>query len=81
MTEDDETPQAAIDLGEALKQMDEDGSRPDGFHMMFFSKEFTIMEECPANVLLKKITLSYDCHDTLRRQVYQMPQGDNIYSY
>jgi len=81
MTEDDETPQPAIDLGEALKQMDEGGNRPDGFHMMFFSPEFSIKEECPVNILLKKIALSFDCADTLKRQVYQMPKGGNIYSY
>ena len=81
MTEDDDTPQPAIDLKNALEQMAEDGNPPDGFHMMFFSEEFKMAEDCPINVLLRKITTVYDCSDTLRRQVYQMPTGRNILSY
>ena len=81
MSEDDETPQAAIGLDEALKQMSEEGCPPDGFHMMFFSTDFELDESCPTNILLKKITTSFNCEDTLKRQVFQMPKGKNIVTY
>jgi len=81
MSEDDETPQAAIGLEEALRQMKEEGCPPDGFHMMFFSTEFGLDDSCPTNILLRKITNSFNCEDTLKRQVFQMPKGDNIITY
>lgn len=77
----DNTPPPAIGLEEALIQMKDEGCPPDGFHMMFFSREFGITDECPANVLLKKITMSYNCDDTLKRQVYKMPKGNDIITY
>ena len=78
--ENDSTPQAAVDLEVALKQMVEDGMPPTGFHMMFFSKDFQTTEDCPMNVLLRKLGLSYDFHDTIKRQVFQMPK-EQIISY
>ena len=81
MSEDDDTPQAAIGLEEALKQMKDEGCPPDGFHMMFFSTDFELDESCPTNILLKKITTSFNCEDTLKRQVFQMPKGENIITY
>ena len=38
--QNDEQPQAAVDLEVALKQMKDDGMPPTGFHMMFFSEDF-----------------------------------------
>ena len=81
MSEEDEIPQAAIGLEEALRQMKEEGCPPDGFHMMFFSTDFELDESCPTNILLKKITTSFNCEDTLKRQVFQMPKGENIVTY
>ena len=71
----------SVDLEDALRQMKEDGTIPDGFHMMFFSEDFSLAEECPMNQLLKMITMSFNCQETLRRQVYQMPNNKNIITY
>ena len=76
MNENDETPQAAVGLEEALRQMNEEGCPPDGFHMMFFSTQFELTETCPTNILLKKITTTYNCDDTLKRQVFKLPKGE-----
>ena len=35
----------AIGLEEAIKQMIDDGEIPDGFHMMFFSEDFSLKED------------------------------------
>ncbi len=70
-----------VGLEEALQQMKEDGVVPDGFHMMFFSEEFTLAETCPMNQVLKMITMSFGCSDTLRRQVFQMPNNRNVITY
>lgn len=70
-----------IGLDEALKQMKEDGTIPDGFHMMFFSEDFSLGEECPANMMLKSVGERYGFADTLRRQVFQMPKGQAIITY
>tara|TARA_R110000824_G_scaffold380903_1_gene573433 strand:+ start:986 stop:1405 length:420 start_codon:yes stop_codon:yes gene_type:complete len=81
MNENDETPQAAVGLEEALRQMNEEGCPPDGFHMMFFSTQFELTETCPTNILLKKITTTYNCDDTLKRQVFKLPKGEDVISY
>ena len=78
--ENDETPQAAVDLEVALKQMKDDGMPPTGFHMMFFSEDFKNDENCPMNVLLRKVGYTYDFVDTIKRQIFQMPKG-TIISY
>ena len=78
--EQDEQPQAAVDLEVALKQMKEDGMPPTGFHMMFFSEDFKNDETCPMNVLLRKVGYTYDFVDTIKRQIYQLPKG-TIISY
>jgi len=76
--ENDSTPQAAVDLEVALKQMKEDGMPPTGFHMMFFSEDFLNSEDCPMNQLLRKVGYSYDFADTIKRQVFQMPKSQII---
>ena len=77
MTEADES----VDLETALLQMKEDNKIPDGFHMMFFSDEFKLTEDCAMNVLLKMVTEHYECSDTLKRQIYQMPEDKKIITY
>ena len=76
--ENDSTPQAAVDLEVALKQMKDDGMPPTGFHMMFFSEDFKTTDDCPMNQLLRKIGYTYDFHDTIKRQVFQMPKSTII---
>ncbi len=76
--QDDEQPQAAVDLEVALKQMKDDGMPPTGFHMMFFSEDFKMSDDCPMNQLLRKIGYTYDFHDTIKRQVFQMPKSTII---
>jgi len=75
---EDEQPQSGVDLEIALKQMKDDGMPPTGFHMMFFSEDFKNNANCPMNVLLQKIGYTYDFHDTIKRQVFQMPKGTVI---
>jgi len=75
------TENETIGLDEALQRMKEDGTIPDGFHMMFFSEDFSLSEECPANQLLKSVGERYEFADTLRRQVFQMPKGKAIITY
>ncbi len=75
---DDEQPQAAVDLEVALKQMKDDGMPPTGFHMMFFSEDFKMTDDCPMNQLLRKVGYTYDFHDTIKRQVFQMPKSTII---
>jgi hypothetical protein len=70
-----------VGLEEALQQMKDDGVVPDGFHMMFFSEDFTLAETCPMNQVLKMVTTSFECSDTLRRQVFQMPSNRNVVTY
>ena len=53
--------------------MVEDGTPPDGFHMMFFSEDFQLTEKCPTNQLLRMLGEKYNFADTIKRQVYQMP--------
>lgn len=74
----DEQPQAAVDLEVALKQMKDDGMPPTGFHMMFFSEDFKTTDDCPMNQLLRKVGYTYDFHDTIKRQVFQMPKSTII---
>ena len=76
----DEQPQAAVDLEIALKQMKDEGIPPTGFHMMFFSEDFNATDDCPMNVLLRKVGYTYDFHDTIKRQVFQLPKA-TIVSY
>lgn len=76
--QDDEQPQAAVDLEVALKQMKDDGMPPTGFHMMFFSEDFKMSDDCPMNQLLRKIGYTYDFNDTIKRQVFQMPKSTII---
>jgi len=76
--QDDEQPQAAVDLEVALKQMKDDGMPPTGFHMMFFSEDFKTTDDCPMNQLLRKVGYTYDFHDTIKRQVFQMPKSTII---
>jgi len=70
-----------VDLQTALNQMEEDDILPDGFHMMFFSDEFKLTEDCPMNNLLKMVCEHYNCSDTLKRQIYQMPENKSITTY
>lgn len=76
--QNDEQPQAAVDLEVALKQMKDDGMPPTGFHMMFFSEDFKTTDDCPMNQLLRKVGYTYDFHDTIKRQVFQMPKSTII---
>jgi|TARA_R110001606_G_scaffold385249_2_gene548693 hypothetical protein len=78
--ETDDTPEAAVDLDIALKQMKEDGHPPTGFHMMFFSEDFNNSHDCPMNQLLRKVGIVHDFEDTIKRQVFQLPQKQ-IMSY
>ena len=71
----------AVDLTEALKEMEAQGTPPSGFHMMFFSPHFGMTEECPVLQLLKMLGAEYDFTDTIKRQVFQMPQDLVIISY
>lgn len=70
-----------VSLDEALQQMKEAGMEPEGFHMMFFSEDFTLTEDCPANQLLKSVGHRYGFSDTLRRQVFQMPKEKVVVTY
>jgi len=81
MTETDEIPDPAVDLEIALKQMQDEGTPPTGFHMMFFSEDFTMKESCPTNLLLKKLGMEHNFSDTLKRQVFQLPNDVSIISY
>ena len=74
----DEQAPTSVDLGTAIEQMVEDGMPPDGFHMMFFSEDFELTEECPTNQLLKMLGLQHSFADTIKRQVFQMPKGKII---
>lgn len=79
--ETDEKPPASVGLEEALNQMKEAGDIPDGFHMMFFSEDFTLSESCPTNILLRSVGERYGFADTIRRQVFQMPKDQTIITY
>jgi hypothetical protein len=81
ITKDNESVPQSVGLDEALQQMKEDGVVPDGFHMMFFSEEFSLAETCPMNQVLRMITMNFGCSDTLRRQVFQMPNNRNVITY
>lgn len=45
---------------------------------MFFSEDFKMSDDCPMNQLLRKIGYTYDFHDTIKRQVFQMPKSTII---
>ena len=75
-----ESEQKSVDLTEALKQMNEQGTPPTGFHMMLLSPDFGLKEDCPTLQLLKMLGQQYDFSDTIKRQVFQLPQN-NIISY
>ncbi len=81
MSEDTELAPEPVNLAEALKQMDDDGNPPVGFHMMFFSSEFKNAENCPTLQLLKMLGAEYNFGDTIKRQVFQMPKDLVIMSY
>ena len=49
--------------------------------MMLLSPEFRQDEECPTLQLLKKLGLEYDFTDTIKRQVFQLPEDNVIISY
>lgn len=71
----------SVDLSTALEQMKNDGHAPTGFHMMLLSPDFGMDEECPTLQLLKMLGLEYNFADTLKRQVFQLPQDRVIISY
>ena len=75
--ENNNVPQS-VGLDEALAQMKEDNTIPDGFHMMFFSEEFSLTEDCPMNVLLRMVTSRYECSETLKRQIFQLPKNKRV---
>ena len=81
MSEDTELAPEPVNLAEALKQMDDDGNPPVGFHMMFFSSDFKNSENCPTLQLLKMLGAEYNFGDTIKRQVFQMPKDLVIMSY
>ena len=81
MSEDTELAPEPVNLAEALKQMDDDGNPPVGFHMMFFSSDFKNSENCPTLQLLKMLGAEYNFADTIKRQVFQMPKYLVIMSY
>ncbi len=68
----------SIGLEEALNHMKEDGQAPDGFHMMFFSEDFQNSHDCPMNQLLRKVGIVHDFEDTVKRQIFTMPNGQII---
>ncbi|MCP4124361.1 MAG: hypothetical protein GY751_21655 [Bacteroidetes bacterium] len=70
-----------VDLSTALEKMNADGHPPSGFHMMLLSPEFGKDEDCPTLQLLKKLGLKYNFADTVKRQVFQLPQDQVIISY
>jgi len=71
----------SVDLSTALEQMKNDGHAPTGFHMMLLSPDFRMDEECPTLQLLKMLGLEYDFADTVKRQVFQLPEDRVIISY
>ena len=81
MSEDTELAPEPVNLAEALKQMDDDGNPPVGFHMMFFSSDFKSSENCPTLQLQKMLGAEYNFADTIKRQVFQMPKDLVIMSY
>ena len=81
MSEDTQIAPDPVNLAEALKQMDDDGKPPVGFHMMFFSSDFKNSESCPTLQLLKMLGAEYNFGDTIKRQVFQMPKDLIIMSY
>ena len=70
-----------VDLSIALEQMNDDGTPPTGFHMMLLSPDFGKDENCPTLQLLKMLGLEYDFADTVKRQVFQLPEDRVIISY
>ena len=70
-----------VDLSIALEQMNDDGTPPTGFHMMLLSPDFGMDEKCPTLQLLKMLGLEYDFADTVKRQVFQLPEDRVIISY
>jgi len=70
-----------VDLSIALEQMNDDGTPPTGFHMMLLSPDFGVDEKCPTLQLLKMLGLEYDFADTVKRQVFQLPEDRVIISY
>jgi len=79
MNEEIEEPKS-VDLAEALKQMNEQGTPPTGFHMMLLSPDFGLKEDCPTLQLLKMLGEEYDFADTIKRQIFQLPKN-TIISY
>ena len=77
----EETNNESIGLEDALKQMKEEGDIPDGFHMMFFSEDFSLKEECPTNHLLKSVGERFGFADLIRRQVFQLPKDQTVVTY
>ena len=71
----------AVDLTEALNEMEAQGTPPSGFHMMLFSPYFGMTEQCPVLQLLKMIGAEYNFTDTIKRQVFQLPKDRIIISY
>jgi hypothetical protein len=71
----------AIGLEEAIKQMKDDGEVPDGFHMMFFSEDFTLTEDDPTNILLKSVGERFGFAEHIRRQVFQLPKDQTVVTY
>jgi hypothetical protein len=78
---EEEIQEQPVGIDEALNQMKEDGHPPTGFHMMFFSEDFSLKEECPTNQLLQMVGSKYGFADTIKRQVYNMPKQVSIITY
>jgi hypothetical protein len=78
---EEEIQEQPVGIDEALNQMKEDGHPPTGFHMMFFSEDFTLKEDCPTNQLLHMVGSKYGFADTIKRQVYNMPKEVSIITY
>jgi len=77
----EKTEPETVDLSIALEQMKNDGHAPTGFHMMLLSPDFGMDENCPMLQLLKMLGLEYDFADTVKRQVFKLPQDHVIISY
>ena len=77
----EKTEPETVDLSIALEQMKNDGHAPTGFHMMLLSPDFVMDENCPMLQLLKMLGLEYDFADTVKRQVFKLPQDHVIISY
>ena len=65
-----------VGIDEALNQMKEDGHPPTGFHMMFFSEDFTLKNDCPTNQLLQMVCEIHTQLDEVLHQLKYLNCGD-----